>query len=146
IMRCARRKADEGAELYVNDSGQHSAIVALRPETLGNDVAIRNYVRHELMHLNDMVDASFGYRPTLEIPGLNNAQQRIARERYRLLWDVSIDGRLAAKGHPPMQTREQHAAAFNRGYSFWTEEKRSAVFDSLWHKSEPSHSALLALI
>jgi hypothetical protein len=98
------------------------------------------------MHLSDMVDPAFGYSPSLELPGLNSAQQRLARERYRLLWDITIDGRLAAKGYCPMQTRDQHAAAFARGYSFWPQQKQAAVFDSLWQGTAPRHSEFLALI
>jgi len=52
-----------------------------------------------------MLDPAFGYSPTLDLPGLNAAEQRLARERFRLLWDIAIDGRLAAAGHMPMATR-----------------------------------------
>lgn len=145
-VRQTRSKTDEGAELYVNQAGSRSAILALRPESFAQDSFLRNYLRHEFMHLNDMVDPHFGYSPVLELPGLNSAQQRLARERYRLLWDMSIDGRLAAKGCCPMQTRQQHAAAFDRGYSFWAEEKRTEVFDSLWNSKAPCHSEFLSLI
>lgn len=145
-LRRTQGKTDEGAELYVNQAGQRTAIVALRPAFFAQGTAIRDYLRHEFMHLNDMVNPAFGYSPTLDLPGLNSAQQRLARERYRLLWDITIDGRLAARGHPPMQNQEQHVAAFDRGYAFWTEEKRSSVFASLWKSRSPSHAELLSLI
>jgi hypothetical protein len=145
-VRKTRGKADEGAELYVNDSGQRSAILALRPESFARDAAVRDYVRHEFMHLSDMLDPAFGYLPTLDLPGLNGAQQRLARERYRLLWDITIDGRLAAAGHQPMSTREQHAAAFARGYCFWTAERQTETFAALWGTAAPSHTSFLALI
>lgn len=145
-VRKTRNKNDDGAELYVNETGQRSAILALRPESFERDAALRNYVRHEFTHLSDMLDPAFDYEPTLDLPGLNGAQQRLARERYRLLWDITIDGRLTAAGHTPMQDREHHAAAFARGYSFWPEEKRTVIFESLWHKAAPRHADLLALI
>lgn len=145
-VRKTRGKTDEGAELYVNDSGQRSAILALRPESFARDAALRDYVRHEFMHLSDMLDPAFGYLPTLDLPGLNGAQQRLARERYRLLWDITIDGRLAATGHQPMAPREQHAAAFARGYSFWPAERQTETFAALWSTAAPSHASFLALI
>lgn len=145
-VRKTRGKSDEGAELYVNETGQRSAILALRPESFERDAALRDYVRHEFTHLSDMLDPAFGYLPTLDLPGLNGAQQRLARERYRLLWDITIDGRLTARGRTPMATREQHAAAFSRGYSFWPEEKQKAVFHSLWQSTTPLHPDFLALI
>ena len=130
-VRKTRNKNDDGAELYVNETGQRSAILALRPESFERDAALRDYVRHEFTHLSDMLDPAFGYAPTLDLPGLNGAQQRLARERYRVLWDITIDGRLAARGHTPMAGHELHASAFTRGYSFWPAERQAETFESL---------------
>jgi hypothetical protein len=145
-VRKTRNKNDDGAELYVNETGRRCAILALRPESFERDDALRDYVRHEFTHLSDMLDPAFGYAPTLDLPGLNRAQQRLARERYRLLWDITIDGRPAATGHTPMAARGQHAAAFARGYSFWPEDKQAETFNSLWRDAAPCHAELLALI
>jgi hypothetical protein len=145
-VRKTRNKNDDGAELYVNETGQRSAILALRPESFERDSALRDYVRHEFTHLSDMLNPDFGYAPTLDLPGLNGAQQRLARERYRLLWDITIDGRLAASNHTPMAAREQHTAAFARGYSFWPKDRRAGTFESLWHNTAPRHADFLALI
>jgi len=146
VVRKTRNKNDDGAELYVNEAGQRSAILALRPESFARDAALRDYVRHEFTHLSDMLDPAFGYAPTLDLPGLNGAQQRLARERYRLLWDITIDGRLATAGYVPMAAREQHAAAFSRGYSFWPEQKQAETFSTLWQSKAPRHAEFLALI
>lgn len=146
VVRKTRSKSDDGAELYVNESGQRSAILALRPQSFERDDALREYVRHEFTHLSDMLDPGFDYAPRLELPGLNGAQQRLARERYRLLWDITIDGRLAAAGYTPMQRRDQHAAAFARSYSFWPEQKQTETFNALWQTKAPRHADFLALI
>jgi len=145
-VRKTRGKSDEGAELYVNEAGQRTGILALRPERFAQDAALRDYLRHEFTHLHDMVDPAFGYSPMLELPALNAAQQRLARERYRLLWDITIDGRLTAAGHAPMAARDQHAAAFSGGYSFWPADRQTETFDSLWRNAAPRHADFLALI
>ncbi|MCC7377551.1 MAG: hypothetical protein IT581_23020 [Verrucomicrobiales bacterium] len=145
-VRKTRGKNDEGAELYVNQAQQRSAIIALPPESFERDATLRNYLRHEFTHLSDMVDPNFDYRPSLDLPGLNPAQQRLARERYRLLWDITIDGRLAAAGRTPLATREHHEAGFARGYSFWQEDRRTSTFDALWRNPAPRHAEFLALI
>jgi hypothetical protein len=93
-----------------------------------------------------MLNPDFEYLPTLDLPGLNAAQQRLARERYRLLWDITIDGRLSGAGRVPMATREQHENAFSRGYSFWPEARRKDTFDALWRNAAPRHGEFLALI
>lgn len=145
-VRKTTGKNDEGAELYVNESGQRTGVLALRLERLIDDAGPRKFLRHEFTHLHDMLDPAFGYSPALDLPGLNAARKRLARERYRLLWDITIDGRLAAAGYAPMATREQHAAAFVRGYPFWSLSKQCEVFDSLWFNATPRHEDLLALI
>ncbi len=145
-VRKTRGQNDEGAELYVNETGQRSAILALRPESFERDASLKDYLRHEFTHLSDMLDPAFGYSPALNLPGLNGAQQRLARERYRLLWDITIDGRLVALGHKPMAAREQHTAAFSRGYPFWPAERQAEAFDSLWRNAAPRHAEFLMLI
>jgi hypothetical protein len=145
-VRKSRGKSDEGAELYVNEAGQRTGILALRPERFVQDAALRDYLRHEFTHLHDMVDPNFGYSPVLELPALNAAQQRLARERYRLLWDITIDGRLTASGHAPMSARDKYATTFGRGYSFWPAEKQAETFEALWDNSTPSHANFLSLI
>src|SRR5262249_20116579 len=97
-LRQCRGRNDEGAELYVNESGERRGVVSMRPERLLEEQALRSFLYHELTHLQDMVDPAFGYLSQLPMSGTFMSQQRIARERYRLLWDVTIDGRLTRKG------------------------------------------------
>ena len=98
-VRKTTGRNDEGAELYVNEANQRTGLLALRLERLAKDVALRDYLRHEFTHLHDMLNPAFGYLPALDLPCLNAAQKRLARERYRLLWDITIDGRLTAASH-----------------------------------------------
>jgi hypothetical protein len=145
-MRKAQSKSDEGTELYVNEEGQRTGVLALRMERLAQDAGLTTYLRHEFTHLHDMLDPAFGYSPALDLPGLNQAQVRLARERYRLLWDITIDGRLARSGHAPFTSREDYAEAFARGYTFWTADQRAVVFESLWLGQHLNHAHFLSLI
>jgi hypothetical protein len=92
-----------------------------------------------------MLDPGFGYSPMLTVGGLSPAQQRPARERYRLLWDITIDGRLSAAGYAPLAERDQYIRAFSRAYSFWPTDQQSRAFESLWSKEAPNHAKLLSL-
>ena len=146
VVRKMRNRNDEGAELYVNETGRRTGVLALRPESFERDAALRDYVRHEFTHLSDMVDPGFGYAPILDLPGLNGTQRRLASERYRLLWDITIDGRLAASGHSPMRSREQLRSAFSRAFCFWPDDRQQQTFSELWQSAAPCHAGLLALI
>lgn len=145
-VRGSSNSRDEGAELYVNETGQRNGLLSLNSRRFGDEAALQVYLRHEFTHLHDMLDVSFGYNPALELPGLNSAQMQVARERYRLLWDITIDGRTATAGLVPTVARQQHLTAFSRAYAFWPESRVAEVFNSLWQNPTPHHADLLALI
>ena len=147
-FRQARSQGDEGAELFVNQEAPgsaRSAVVAIRIQQFERDAAVTNFLRHEYMHLSDMLDPAFGYSPFLQIRGPGPAQQRITRERYRLLWDITIDGRLTRADRAAVGTREHYRALFDSAYLFWPEPRRQNVFDSLWNDPSPRHEELLTL-
>jgi hypothetical protein len=145
-FRTSRGKNDEGAELYVNAAGERNAVVAIRLERLQRDTALGAFLRHEFMHLRDMVDPQFGYAPELPLHGALGSQYRLALERYRCLWDVTIDGRLHRAGRPTVATKEHRWTEFSRTFSFWTEEILRERFECLWINPVPTHEALLELV
>jgi hypothetical protein len=144
-FRKAQNKRDEGAELYVQTGGERTAVIALRVDRFDSDPALGWFLRHELMHLRDMVDPEFGYSTRLQLAGISPTQERLARERYRLLWDVTIDGRLAALHRAAPGAHERRRSEFQRAYSFWPEPRRDETFASLWENPRPTHAELAAL-
>jgi hypothetical protein len=144
-FRTARTRSEEGAELYVNAEGTRHGIVALRPGRFEDAVWLARLIHHELMHLSDMVDPAFGYSPEINRPGWTASHLRLIRERYRLLWDVTIDGRLTAAGWPAAATRDQRRVEFERAHTFLSSEKRRHAFETLWNADSPRHEQLLAL-
>jgi hypothetical protein len=139
-------KKDDGAELYVNEAGERNGVVAMRPERMEREAELASFLRHELTHLHDMVDPGFGYVPDLPVQGPSLNQQRLARERYRSLWDVSIDGRLIRSGRQPIATQAHRWSEFSAAFAFWTEGRQKEIFDSLWSNPAPTHSALEELV
>ena len=73
-------------------------------------------------------------------------QYRLARERYRLLWDISIDGRLTRRGLDIFATKEQRWLEFTAAFGFWAEPRQLEVFRALWDNPAPAHSELVALL
>lgn len=145
-FREAHRKGEENADLYVNQSKVRNAMVCLCVDRFAQDESLNAFLRHELMHLEDMVEPAFGYVPRLGLDAQNRTQLAIARERYRLLWDITIDGRLTGRGRVTISTCRQHEQLFERAFHFWPEEKRRAVFEKLWSGPNPSHSELASLV
>jgi hypothetical protein len=145
VWRRAIARKDEGAELFVREDGCRNGVVALRAERFESDAAVTVLLHHEFTHLSDMLNPAFGYSPDLRLTGPVATPQRLVRERYRLLWDATIDGRLARAGRPVSTMQEQHELVFNGAYSFWPEEQRRDVFARLWNNDTPQHAELLAL-
>jgi hypothetical protein len=141
-FRKARTKSEEAAELYVDPSGKRNGVVALRSERFKLDGHLNPFLRHELMHLSDMVRPEFGYARDPLARQQGSSQQHLARERYRLLWAVSIDGRLVRSDKETVATKEQRWLEFDRAYHFWPEGKRYEVFASLWADDSPKHMHL----
>jgi hypothetical protein len=144
-FRKARGRNDEAAELYRDPEGQWRGIVALRPERFADDSALKRFLHHELAHLADMVNPEFGYSPELGQTGQTPSQLRLTRERYRLLWGVSIDGRLAQRGLDTVADEVQRRQEFNRGFAFLPDERRDELFDALWSGRLAQHLPLLEL-
>lgn len=144
-FRKARGKHDEGADLYADAAGLRRGIVALRPERFAEDAALSRFLHHELAHLADMVDPSFGYSPELGTAGETASQLRLVRERYRLLWAVSIDGRLQARGLETVADEAQRRREFDRGFAFLPGTRRAELFAALRSGRLAQHRGLLEL-
>jgi len=145
-FRQSRRKNEDGAELYVNEAGVCSGVVAMSPERFEREPALAAFLRHELTHLQDMIDPAFAYVPELPLRGVSISQHRLARERYRLLWDITIDGRLTRANRPTVASREQRWAEFARAFAFWPEAKQQATFLAFWAATAPTHRSLAELV
>lgn len=142
-FRKARGRHDEGADLYADPAGERRGVVALRPERFAFEDALTRWLHHELAHLADMVDPRFGYCPDLDPTGQTASQQRLTRERYRVLWAVSIDGRLAARALETAAAPAQRQAEFERAFAFLEEPRRAELFHALWTGRLATHSELL---
>ncbi|NIR71934.1 hypothetical protein GWO43_05880 [candidate division KSB1 bacterium] len=118
VLVKARSKKDVGAELYVAATNGHvdresrSLVIQVTPELLAQSEPLLTFLRRELLHIVDMLDPEFGYQPTLPISEMGPTHQRFLQERYRVLWDIIVDGRLLRRGWLPASIRDQHRKRF----------------------------------
>jgi hypothetical protein len=129
LWRKTPTRKDEGAELFVRPDAKNVA-VALRCERFF-EPDFDQWLAHELCHISDMLDPNFAYEPEINLPDAPPAELNLLRERYRVLWDVTIDGRLN-------QNRPLRLAEFQKVMP------GSDAFELLWSK-RPSHPELVAL-
>jgi len=118
VIARAPRKTDEGAELFVSpDAGlkereRRTVRILLRPESLLDLSRLSTFLRHECLHLVDMLDPSFGYKPALPAAEGGPSHERLLKERYRVLWDITIDGRMVRRGWAAASLRDERLGEF----------------------------------
>lgn len=144
-FRKARSRAEESAELFVSPETGRNAVVALLPERLARGENLGPFLRHELAHLHDMLDPAFGYSREIPAAGNDRVRERLIRERYRLLWAITVDGRLQRAGRATPGNEQTHRLAFDRAFDFLPESRRNEIFTRLWTGTQPRHAELLAL-
>lgn len=100
LVRRARRKKEESAELYRAEDGTTRAVLALRPERFLELEPLFEFARRELLFVDDMLDERFGYAPELldRLP-LEPGRRDVVRERVSRAWKGRVDAR-AGGGEP----------------------------------------------
>lgn len=142
IIRRVRNPADEMAELFRNDDGANRIGIGMRAGRI-QDGSFGTFLRHELYHIQDMLDPAFGY------PGPSAAscgpEASLCRERYGLLWDITIDGRLARRFESITEygaMLERQHARFESTFGFLAAADRASLFEELSGMASPRHDRL----
>jgi len=123
-------------------SGGTVVLIRLRSPTLVDAERVVDLLRHELLHVVDILDPEFGFEPRLEAVAINVGLENLVRERYRVLWDTTIDGRLAARGVLPLGREARRHSEFQAAFSMLGEAAGSC-FETLFRGPRPDHAWLL---
>ncbi|MBI4584131.1 MAG: hypothetical protein HY717_08920 [Planctomycetes bacterium] len=148
VLRSLARK-EEGAELFVNPAPSRgegetvrSLAIRLAPQSLLDPEVLLPFLRHELFHIADMLDPSFQYDPELpEVEG-GSTRVKLILNRYRVLWDTVIDGRLCRRGTAAAKARELRQREFCGEFALLG-EKAALEFGRWFECERPSHPELL---
>ncbi len=141
-VRRATTRQNEGSNVV--DEGK-KVIIRLYPELFIEGTEMRRVLRHELMHVSDMMNKDFDYDVNEEFSP-SPMEERIMRDRYRLFWDISVDGRLVNKGLETTATREERKREFDSFFSKIPEESRELIFSKMWDAEEPlTHGRMVEL-
>ncbi len=140
-MSVIEAETEEEADLAVGEGEPKMILIKLQPESFLDQGRLGRILRHELMHVSDMLDDSFGYR--IERLGASISEEIIVRDKYRLLWDIYIDSRLARRGAVGQEAKDLRFAEFERVYQKIPEEHRKRVFEVLWNTEKMAHDELL---
>jgi hypothetical protein len=132
-------EAEEMADLF-HDGDRLRVVMRMKPESLLDTSRLPGLLRHELAHLADMLDPEFQYErdPLSSSP----IEDTILRERYRVLWDITIDSRLIKSGRPTVATKALRQREFLALYQKFGKQECEAVFEYLWSRDRTTHPEL----
>ena len=117
FVRFSLRVKGEGAELFVKPGDaehERTLVIAVRTETLLDEGYLARLLRHELQHVADMLDDQFAYDVDGAPNGESRAHNSLILDRFRVLWDTYIDGRLARHGRDGQATCADRAREFHK--------------------------------
>jgi hypothetical protein len=140
IVASAPAGAHEAADLLVAPPARPTVLLRVRPETVAAPARFLLLLRRELLHIADMLDPAFGYRPRLASTGRGPLADRLLADRYRVVWDVVVDGRLARMGRAPSSMRQERLQEFRRAFPGPDAE---AAFERLFAGPRCAHADLL---
>lgn len=144
----APSKKKEGAELfrrnsklYSNDEKNTSILITLTPEQFCESAKLLDYLRHELQHIEDMLNPDFGYKINSSNPKVSSLIDSLFLQRYSVLWDLTVDGRLSNKEWQTSLSKEKHFEKFQQTFQLPFGES-SRLFDYFFDNPNPTHEKL----
>ncbi len=93
------------------------------------------------MHISDMLDPDFGYRPDLAPAGTEPGRRHLFSERYRVLWNITVNGRLARRGQLLEEAGAVHRDEFERVFSM-LDERLDSCYRWFYERDRPTHRSL----
>ena len=107
--------------------------------------ALRLFLRRELSAVEDTLDPEFGYSPGALLPDRPGAMENLARDRLRLLWGVSVDGRLARRLRQYARLREERVVEARAAYRSLPAQLPERLVETLWSGPRPAYPRLRPL-
>ncbi len=139
-LACAERQGSAGADL--GGPALKQLGISLQPDLFLDPDALRLFLRRELLHVEDTLDPEFGYRSGFLLMGRPAAMENLARDRLRLLWGISVDGRIARRFPAYRRLRTERLAEARGMYRSLPEELPERLVDSLWSGPRPRFEEL----
>ena len=141
----ARTFRDEEESAQLSEDGSRLG-VQIKVETLRDPERCAYLLRHELTHILDILDPAFEYDTSRPLSEVSPSEESLFRDRYRTLWDLSVDGRLQRKGFLSQDLRERRSAEFQTLFPNLDGQAAEQVFTALWSGPRPSNTDLRQMV
>ena len=145
-VKRAINKVDEGSNVLNRISGRPMIEMRVLASRFCNPEEAQEldaFLIQEFMHVKDMVDPEFDYEDAF-IPG-NPSVKNLITARFRLLWNIYVDSRLARTGIISTMPREARYREFDNFYRKIPEKQRRGIFEGIWQADKFTHEELLSM-
>lgn len=145
-VKRAINKVDEGSNVLNRISGRPMIEMRVLASRFCNPEEAQEldaFLIQEFMHAKDMVDPEFDYEDAF-IPG-NPSVKNLITARFRLLWNIYVDSRLARAGIISTMPREARYREFDNFYRKVPEKQRRGIFEGIWQTDKFTHEELLSM-
>jgi len=149
LHRCAmvpagRRRSQKVDLLVKTESGhtERTLFIQVRPESILEPKPLVPWLRRELMQVADMLDDKFGYEPDAIVG--SSWERKLRQDRYLVLWQINVEGRLLRAGHADGKELTALRAAFNKALRHQGSEPALREFERVLHAEALTHAELLA--
>jgi hypothetical protein len=146
VVKRAINKVDEGSNVLNRVSGNpiiEMRVLASRFSNPEEALDLDAFLIQELMHAKDMVDPEFDYEDAF-IPG-NPSVKNLITSRFRLLWNMYVDARLARIGVVSVLPKEARFREFDNFYRKIPDKQRKGIFEGIWMTDKFTHEELLSM-
>ena len=145
-VKRAINKVDEGSNVLNRISGRPMIEMRVLASRFCNPEEAQEldaFLIQEFMHAKDMVDPEFDYEDAF-IPG-NPSVKNLITARFRLLWNIYVDARLARAGIISTIPKEARYREFDNFYRKVPEKQRRGIFEGIWQTEKFTHEELLSM-
>ena len=146
VVKRAINKVDEGSNVLNRVSGNpiiEMRVLASRFSNPEEALDLDAFLIQEFMHAKDMVDPEFDYEDAF-IPG-NPSVKNLITSRFRLLWNMYVDARLARIGVVSVLPKEARFREFDNFYRKIPDKQRRGIFEGIWMTVKFTHEELLSM-
>ncbi len=146
VVKRAINKVDEGSNVLNRVSGNpiiEMRVLASRFSNPEEALDLDAFLIQEFMHAKDMVDPEFDYEDAF-IPG-NPSVKNLITSRFRLLWNMYVDARLARIGVVSVLPKEARFREFDNFYRKIPDKQRRGIFEGIWLTDKFTHEELLSM-
>ncbi len=146
VREAAKRKA-ECAELLVRsdvsegDRSGRTLVIQICPQSFIDSERFVSLMRRELLHVADMLDTRFAYQRAT-FSG-EPSRQNLQRDRYRVLWDIYVEGRLDREQFGVNREKQRSERAFGRVFGLTAAGDDGAVFGRIFGAESLTHRDLM---